>query len=132
MPEKNKKSKKSKKSSRNDDHSMDTSQHSSESKTWSEVQNFEQVPLPCRKHHTNETHEAWLIELAPGIDIHDLNGCKIKLPQITDHSRKDIVEHQATAQVESYDFEDPLVDTKLEDSNRVRKVRNWSLEFRRN
>merc|ERR1711997_800964 len=105
---------------------MDTSeqqQHSSESKTWSEVKNFEQVPLPSRKHHTNETHEAWLIELAPGINIHDLDGCKIKLPVITENSRKEIVENQAKAEVEFYDFEDPLVDTKLEDGDRVRKIK---------
>ena len=126
MPEKTKKSKKSKKSSKNDENSMDTSeqQHSSESKAWSEVQNFESVPLPSRKHHTNETHEAWLIELAPGINIHDLDGCKIKLPEITESSRREIVENQATAQVDSYNFEDPLVDTKLEDGDRVRKIKN--------
>jgi len=95
-----------------------------QSKSMTEVQNLTSVPLPSKKTHTNETHECYLIELAPGINIHDLDGCKIKLPQITESSRQQIVEGQAKAETSTYDFEDPLVDTKLEDGDRVRKIRN--------
>jgi len=95
-----------------------------QSKSMTEVHNLTSVPLPSKKTHTNETHECYLIELAPGINIHDLDGCKIKLPQITESSRQQIVEGQAKAETSTYDFEDPLVDTKLEDGDRVRKIRN--------
>lgn len=125
-----KKSKKSK-SKNQDPEIMETTSDAAEqsfnnqsSKTMTEVHNLPEVPLPSKKTHTNETHECYLIELAPGINIHDLDGCKIKLPQITASSRQQIVEGQAKAETSTYDFEDPLVDTKLEDGDRVRKIRN--------
>merc|ERR1712178_66312 len=81
------------------------------------------VPLPKKK--IEETHEAWLIELAPGIDYHDLDQCRIKLPQIScPQTREAIVQDQTSAEQQYHNFEDPLMDTPLEDGSRVRKIKH--------
>ena len=86
--------------------------------SWHPVTNTTKIPLSSKKAHNQE---AYLVTLAPGVDIHDLDGCQIKLHDCSE--RVKLVEKQSNSSYKFYKYEDPMTDTCLEDPSRVKKLK---------
>ena len=111
-----------------------TSDNPPKTEEWHPVEEHNKALLS----HKKQSHqEAYLVTLAPGIDIHDLDGCTIDLASIAKCSpetaedlgledlgkkREELVNRQSRSIHKHYKFEDPMTDTKLEDKSRVKRL----------
>ena len=106
--------------------------------TWDTVTSTNPIPLST-KSKNQQFQEVYLVTLAPGINIHDLDNCQIELNSILKgdksiekkqglklHSKpkEKLIEKEIAADFESYKYEDPMTDTNLSDKDRVKTLKD--------